>query len=132
MRAWILFGVLAFLVFGVPLIDELYRFRIRRSPKGADGCGSAPDGNLPASNWQRAKHTSARKCSINLPGFAFTQRVTNFHSMERAPRPVAAVAHRPQVNISGLCKSAGIKRNETVRTKLYAQFELRLIDLTHV
>jgi len=50
MRAWILFGVLAFLVFGVPLIDELYRFRIRRLPKSADGCGSVTDVNAHLSN----------------------------------------------------------------------------------
>ena len=29
MRAWFLFAILAFLVFGVPLIDELYRIRVR-------------------------------------------------------------------------------------------------------
>ena len=30
MRAWFLFAILAFLVFGVPLIDELYRLQVRR------------------------------------------------------------------------------------------------------
>lgn len=30
MRAWLLFAILAFLVFGVPLIDELYKMRLRR------------------------------------------------------------------------------------------------------
>jgi hypothetical protein len=30
MRAWFLFAILGFLVFGVPLIDELYRIRVRR------------------------------------------------------------------------------------------------------
>jgi hypothetical protein len=30
MRAWFLFAILAFLVFGVPLIDEIYRRRLRR------------------------------------------------------------------------------------------------------
>jgi hypothetical protein len=33
MRAWFLFAILAFLVFGVPLIDELYKRRLRRSAK---------------------------------------------------------------------------------------------------
>ena len=31
MAAWVLFSVLVFLVFGVPLIDEVYRFRTRRA-----------------------------------------------------------------------------------------------------
>jgi hypothetical protein len=31
MRAWFLFAILAFLVFGVPLIDELYKRRLRRN-----------------------------------------------------------------------------------------------------
>lgn len=31
MAAWILFGVLLFLVFGIPLIDDLYRLRTRRA-----------------------------------------------------------------------------------------------------
>jgi hypothetical protein len=30
MTAWFLFAILAFLVFGVPLIDEIYRRRVRR------------------------------------------------------------------------------------------------------
>jgi len=30
MRAWFLFAILAFLVFGVPLIHELYKMRVRR------------------------------------------------------------------------------------------------------
>ncbi len=33
MRAWFLFAILAFLVFGVPLIDELYKRRLRRGAK---------------------------------------------------------------------------------------------------
>ena len=31
MAAWVLFSTLVFLVFGVPLIDEVYRFRARRA-----------------------------------------------------------------------------------------------------
>jgi hypothetical protein len=34
MRAWFLFAILGFLVFGVPLIDELYKMRLRRNAKG--------------------------------------------------------------------------------------------------
>jgi len=35
MRGWFLFAIIAFLVFGVPLIDELYRLRIRRATNRA-------------------------------------------------------------------------------------------------
>ena len=35
MAAWVLFGMLVFLVFGIPLIDELYRFRTRRAANRA-------------------------------------------------------------------------------------------------
>ena len=38
MQAWFLFAILAFLVFGVPLIDELYKWRLRRNAKS---CGEA-------------------------------------------------------------------------------------------
>ncbi len=31
MVGWVLFAIIAFLVFGVPLIDELYRRRARRA-----------------------------------------------------------------------------------------------------
>jgi hypothetical protein len=31
MAAWVLLGILVFLVFGVPLIDDLYRLRARRA-----------------------------------------------------------------------------------------------------
>ena len=30
MTAWVLFGILAFLVFGMPLIDDLYKMKVRR------------------------------------------------------------------------------------------------------
>jgi hypothetical protein len=36
MTAWFLFGILAFLVFGVPLIDELYRMRMRQKATRAE------------------------------------------------------------------------------------------------
>ena len=35
MTAWVLFSILAFLVFGVPLIDEVYRRRARRAASHA-------------------------------------------------------------------------------------------------
>ena len=37
MRAWFLFAILAFLVFGVPLIDELYKMRLRRNANSGGG-----------------------------------------------------------------------------------------------
>ena len=37
MRAWFLFAILAFIVFGVPLIDELYKRRLRRHGKSGGG-----------------------------------------------------------------------------------------------
>jgi hypothetical protein len=30
MTSWVLIAVLAFLVFGIPLIDDVYRYRARR------------------------------------------------------------------------------------------------------
>jgi len=33
MTAWFLFGILAFLVFGMPLIDDLYKMNMRRKAK---------------------------------------------------------------------------------------------------
>ena len=35
MQAWFLFAILAFLVFGAPLIDELYKWWLRRNAKKA-------------------------------------------------------------------------------------------------
>src|SRR6516165_6652458 len=35
MAAWVLFSVLVFLAFGVPLIDEVYRLRVRRAASHA-------------------------------------------------------------------------------------------------
>ncbi len=35
MRAWFLFGILAFLVFGMPLIDDLYKMNMRRKVRAA-------------------------------------------------------------------------------------------------
>ena len=58
MAAWVLFSVLAFLVFGVPLIDEVYRLRVRRAASRAgqvegERISLVPDGtedSLPVSN----------------------------------------------------------------------------------
>jgi len=35
MTAWFLFGILAFLVFGMPLIDDLYKMNMRRKARAA-------------------------------------------------------------------------------------------------
>jgi hypothetical protein len=35
MRGWFLFAIIVFLVFGIPLIDELYRLRVRRATNRA-------------------------------------------------------------------------------------------------
>ena len=35
MTAWFLFGILAFLVFGMPLIDDLYKMKVRRRAAAA-------------------------------------------------------------------------------------------------
>ena len=40
MRAWVLMAILAFLVFGVPLVDEIYRRRIRRKANISQGEGA--------------------------------------------------------------------------------------------
>ena len=58
MVAWVLFSVLAFLVFGVPLIDDVYRLRSRRAASHArqavdEQVSLVPDGaeeNLLVSN----------------------------------------------------------------------------------
>jgi hypothetical protein len=58
MAAWVLFSILVFLVFGVPLIDEVYRLRARRAAIHARQvvdewvslAPDAPEDNLPVSN----------------------------------------------------------------------------------
>ena len=52
MTAWILFGILAFLVFGVPLIDEVYRFRLRREAKRGEQIVHEPISLVPDNNQQ--------------------------------------------------------------------------------
>ena len=52
MTAWILFGILAFLVFGVPLIDEVYRFRLRREVKRGEQIVHEPIGLVPDNDQQ--------------------------------------------------------------------------------
>jgi hypothetical protein len=57
MAAWVLFSVLIFLVFGVPLIDEVYRLRARRAANHAQQfvdervslAPDGPEGDLPVS-----------------------------------------------------------------------------------
>jgi hypothetical protein len=43
MAAWFLFAILVFLVFGVPLIDEVYRRRTRRAAKNACEMAHVPN-----------------------------------------------------------------------------------------
>jgi hypothetical protein len=31
--SWVLFGILCFLVFGIPLIDDIHRLRVRRATR---------------------------------------------------------------------------------------------------
>ena len=45
MTAWFLFGILAFLVFGMPLIDDLYKMNMRRK---ASAAGSISDDESPS------------------------------------------------------------------------------------
>ena len=42
MRAWFLFGILAFLVFGMPLIDDLYKMNMRRIRAAGPISGESP------------------------------------------------------------------------------------------
>jgi len=48
MRAWFLFAILAFLVFGVPLIDEIYRRRQRRNANSLQEAPCEPVSLVPA------------------------------------------------------------------------------------
>ena len=47
MTSWVLFSVLAFLVFGVPLIDEVYRLRARRAARHAQQAVHEPVSLIP-------------------------------------------------------------------------------------
>jgi hypothetical protein len=65
MRAWFLFAILAFLVFGVPLIDELYRIRIRRKtnrlqPTTDETISLVPEMNAEVSTNSRAGAPAVR------------------------------------------------------------------------
>ena len=42
MTAWFLFAILAFLVFGVPLIDDLYKMNVRRKTKASGKMQHSP------------------------------------------------------------------------------------------
>jgi hypothetical protein len=63
MRAWFLFAILAFLVFGVPLMDELYRFRVRRETNrlatAADAVILVPEMLVPEMN----EHAPTSSCA---------------------------------------------------------------------
>jgi hypothetical protein len=52
MTAWVLFGILVFLVFGVPLIDEVYRFRLRREARRGAQIVDEPISLVPDNNEQ--------------------------------------------------------------------------------
>ena len=52
MTAWVLFGILAFLVFGVPLIDEVHRSRLRREAKRGEQIVHEPISLVPDNNQQ--------------------------------------------------------------------------------
>ena len=47
MRGWFLFAIIVFLVFGVPLIDELYNLRVRRAAKRAQPIVRGPFSLVP-------------------------------------------------------------------------------------
>ena len=56
MTAWFLFGILAFLVFGMPSIDDLYKMKVRRR---AGAASQIPD-ESPSSRSQRESRKSDR------------------------------------------------------------------------
>jgi hypothetical protein len=52
MRGWFLFAIIVFLVFGIPLIDELYRLRVRRATNRARPIVHGPISLVPGDDEQ--------------------------------------------------------------------------------
>ena len=50
MTAWFLFGILAFLVFGMPFIDDLYKMKVRRRAAAASQIPDESQSLVPNAN----------------------------------------------------------------------------------
>jgi hypothetical protein len=57
MRGWFLFAIIVFLVFGIPLIDELYRLRVRRATNRARPIVHGPVSLVPDDDEQDRLHS---------------------------------------------------------------------------
>ena len=64
MTAWFLFGILAFLVFGMPLIDDLYKMNKRRKASAAPSISHESPSFVPNVNRQDLPESPAEVTRI--------------------------------------------------------------------
>ena len=64
MTAWFLFGILAFLVFGMPLIDDLYKMNKRRKASAAGSISHESPSFVPNVNQQDLPESPAEVIRI--------------------------------------------------------------------
>ena len=64
MTAWFLFGILAFLVFGMPLIDDLYKMKVRRRAAAASQIPDESPSLVPNANQENLIDSELRFAKV--------------------------------------------------------------------
>jgi hypothetical protein len=64
MTAWFLFGILAFLVFGMPLIDDLYKMKVRRRAAAASQIPDESPSLVPNANQENLIDSESRFAKV--------------------------------------------------------------------
>ena len=64
MTAWFLFGILAFLVFGMPLIDDLYKMKVRRRAAAASQIPDESPSLVPNANQENLIDSKSRFAKV--------------------------------------------------------------------
>ena len=64
MTAWFLFGILAFLVFGMPLIDDLYKMKVRRRAAAASQIPDESQSLVPNANQENLIDSKSRFAKV--------------------------------------------------------------------
>ena len=64
MTAWFLFGILAFLVFGMPLIDDLYKMKVRRRAAAASQIPDESPSLVPNANQENLINSELRFAKV--------------------------------------------------------------------
>ena len=64
MTAWFLFGILAFLVFGMPLIDDLYKMKVRRRAAAASQIPDKSPSLVPNANQENLIDSELRFAKV--------------------------------------------------------------------